>query len=230
MADVPAEPGVNGPDDYVGRIGDEALWGLLDNAIECTQSIRGDSQATTIVRLVTEAGAELWHSNDGDPYLTLRVEDHAEHHRLASRAVRDWIARLYHRAIGGVPGSQAIQDAIAVLGGKARFDGAEHPVSLRIAHLENELYIDLGTSDWRAIAIDATDWRLVSNPAVRFWRPPSMRPLPEPVRGGSIDNLRELWPLDDDAWTLLVSWLAGGYRGTNGTLPDSDSHRRAGDR
>src|SRR4030095_14133238 len=65
MADVPAEPGVNGPDDYVGRIGDEALWGLLDNAIECTQSIRGDSQATTIVRLVTEAGGDVWHSTEG---------------------------------------------------------------------------------------------------------------------------------------------------------------------
>jgi hypothetical protein len=207
LADVPAEPGVNGPDDYVGRFGDDALWKLLDGAIEHKQSTRGDSQATTIVRLVREAGVELWHSPDGDPYLTVRVDDHAEHHRLASRAARDWIALLYHRAVGGVPGSQAIEDAISTLRGDACFDGAEHPVSLRVAHLEDALYIDLGTDDWQAIEIDADGWRIVSNPPVRFWRPRSIRPLPMPVPGGSIDALRELWPVDDHTWTLLESWL-----------------------
>jgi hypothetical protein len=215
LADVPAEPGVNGPDDYVGRFGDHALWKLLDSAIAFESRQRTpDSQATTIVRLVTEAGAELWHNPDREPYVTLRVDGHAEHHRLGSSTIRDWIARLHHRSIGGVPGSQAIQDAIAALGGIARFDGAEHLVSLRVAHDEDALYIDLGTDDWRAIAIDASGWSVVLNPRVRFWRPPSMRPLPLPVSGGSLEALRELWPLDDDTWTRLVSWLVAAVAPT----------------
>ena len=30
LVDIPAEPGVNGPDDYIGRHGAEAFFALLD--------------------------------------------------------------------------------------------------------------------------------------------------------------------------------------------------------
>ena len=44
-----------------------------------------ESQATTIVMLVTEAGVEMWHTPAGDPYLTVEVDHHLEHRLLHSR-------------------------------------------------------------------------------------------------------------------------------------------------
>jgi hypothetical protein len=42
---------------------------------------------------------------------------------------------------------------------------------------------------------------------VRFWRPDSLRPLPYPVAGGSLTELRELLNVDEFAWTLIITFL-----------------------
>ncbi len=43
---------------------------------------------------------------------------------------------------------------------------------------------------WRAVEIDATGWRVIDNPPVRFRRASGMQPLAYPVPGGSIAALR----------------------------------------
>ena len=46
------------------------------------------------------------------------------------------------------PGSQATQDALAVLEGIALFEGPEHEVFVRLALHEDRIYVDLGNPDW----------------------------------------------------------------------------------
>ncbi len=46
------------------------------------------------------------------------------------------------------------------------------------------------TKTWRAVEIDATGWRVIDNPPVRFRRASGMKPLPIPAPGGSIETLR----------------------------------------
>src|SRR5262245_52174104 len=52
-----------------------------------------ESQATTIVRLVKEAGTELWHTGAGDGYLTVQINGHSEHYSLTSRTAKDYVSR-----------------------------------------------------------------------------------------------------------------------------------------
>ena len=56
----------------------------------------------------------------------------------------------------------------------AIFQGATWSVHLRTAEHQGKIYIDVGTPDWKAIEVDASGWRLVSDPPVRFWRPDSL--------------------------------------------------------
>ena len=168
------------------------------------------SQATVLVDLALKAGAELWHTPDGDPYTTVPVAEHFEHHRL--RGLRDWLGRLHHQRTGRTASSQAIAEALTTLGGMAKFDGAEYPVDVRVAGQTDAVYLDLGDAAWRAVEITADGWRLVTNPPVRFRRSRALLALPAPARGGSVDALRELIHVSDEDWPLLVGFVLGALR------------------
>lgn len=146
-----------------------------------------ESQATRLVRLGREA--ELWHTPDGEPWATIDAGHHREHWPLRGKGYREWLARRYYETYGQAPGSQAMQNALAVLEGDAKYAGPEHPVYVRVAEHEGRIYLDLADQQWRAVEISADGWRVVANPPVRFRRARGMQPLPVPQRGGSLDLL-----------------------------------------
>src|SRR5262252_4500497 len=77
----------------------------------------------------------------------------------------------------------------------------------------DRLYLDLGEQSWRAIEIDATGWRIIDSPPVRFRRSAGMQPLPMPISGGSVEKLRSFLNVKTDAdFVLAVSWLLAAFR------------------
>ena len=134
---------------------------------------------------------ELFHDADGRAYATIPIGDHRETWPLHSKGFRQWMARRYHEQHGKTPEfARRSTDATQVLAGKAIFDGPEHQVHLRMAEHEGVIYLDLCNDCWEAIAIDSDGWRIVSNPPVKFRRTRGMLPLPTPVSGGSLEDLR----------------------------------------
>lgn len=104
-------------------------------------------------------------------------------------------------------------DALDVLESRARFDGPCCAVHVRLAEHGGKVYVDLGDEAWRAVEIDADGWRVVDVPPVKFWHPRGMLPLPIPERGGSLEALRPFVnAADEEAFTLIVSWLVGAMR------------------
>ena len=172
------------------------------------------SQATRIVDLVLGSGAELWHTPAGDAHVSVPVGDHVEHHRLHSRAAKDWAARLFYMTTKTAAGSQAIADAVAVLAGTAVYDGPEHVTAVRVAgSADATVFLDLGDATWRAVAITSAGWRVVGRPPVRFLRGRGVGSLPEPQAGGHVDDLRAVLNLaDEDAFRLLIGMLVGALR------------------
>src|SRR5262249_50192947 len=142
--------------------------------------------ATRLVTLATDAGVELFHTPEGDAYATIDVEGHKEIWPLKVKSFRRWLARLCHEEEGKAPGSQAIQDALGVLEGKALYDGPEYPVFTRLAEVNSVIYLDLGNATWQAVAITSKGWQVIDTPPVKFRRAKGMLPLPEPVRGGTL--------------------------------------------
>ena len=177
-------------------------------------SVKKESQATAMVRLALEAGAELWHTPTGDGYITIAVGGHHEHHPLASRGTRDYLTRLFYLDTGKAPNLPALQAAIATLNGIARFDGEEHDVHVRVAGGDDDhVYLDLGDSAWRAVEVTLAGWRIISEPPVRFRRPRGMLPLPVPVGGGSIEELRSFVNVATDKdFVLVVAWVLAALR------------------
>ena len=86
-------------------------------------------------------------------------------------------------------------------------------VHVRVGGLDGRLYLDLCDETWRAVEIDATGWRVIDNPPVRFRRAAGMQPLPVPVPGGSVEALRPFLNVRSDAdFVLVVAWALAVLR------------------
>jgi hypothetical protein len=171
------------------------------------------SQATAIVRLVMDADAELFHTPGGEAYISIHANGHQEHHLVGGRASRDYLSRLYYLDAGKAPNASALQDAIGTLSGLARYDGEEHDVYVRVAGVQDRIYLDLGDPDWRAIEITRNGWQIVMHPSVRFRRPRGLLALPTPEPGGTMNDLRPFLNLaSDEDFVMLVAWELAALR------------------
>lgn len=177
-----------------------------------------ESTATVLVKLALEKGLEMWHDPEGNPWATLRTDDHIEHHRLKTKAIRRYLAHLYYEEKQSAPNSQAVQDALMTLEAKAVFDGPEHEVYTRLAEVDGVIYLDLANERWEVIKLSPEGWAVVDADAVpvRFRRPRGMLPLPTPQPGGSLLTLAELLNVEKDSrdLKLIIAWLLQGLRGT----------------
>jgi len=191
-----------------------AVEGIL-RQMEAQGIAEDESQATCLVGLARTAGATLFHTPEGEAYATIEVDGHQETWLLKVKGFRRWLARLFYEEYGKTPGSQALQDALTVLEGIAVFAGDECPVYTRLAAHHDAIYLDLGNAAWQAVEIMPNGWQVIDTPPVRFRHAKGMLPLPEPVRGGTLDALRPFLNVgSDDDWRLLVSWLVMAMRPT----------------
>ena len=142
---------------------------------------------------------------------------HRETHKLKSSGFRLWLLHAYYRNTSGAPNSNAMSTALSTLEARARYDGPERKVFVRTAACDDKIYIDLCDNRWRAIEVDASGWRVVNEPSVRFRRSPGMLALPEPEHGDPKDGLVKLRALlrirDEDEFVIVVSCLLAALRG-----------------
>ncbi|MBA3326330.1 MAG: hypothetical protein H0T41_14040, partial [Rhodobacteraceae bacterium] len=185
----------------------------LDEAMaeETGDGGRGPTQADILIELA--GAAELFHSADGTAFADLMINDHRETWPVRTKGFRRWLARQFFEETGGAPSSEALQSSLNVFEAKAHFDGPERAVFIRVGGLDGRLYLDLGDEAWRAVEIDATGWRVIDNPPVRFRRAAGMQPLAAPVSGGSVGTLRAFLNVQSDQdFVLVVAWALAVLR------------------
>ena len=148
------------------------------------------SQATQLVDIALKQ-CELHHTADGTPFSVMEVGGHLETWRIWSTGFRNWLVGQFYRKGKRPPGSQALQDAITTIEAMARYSAGERALHLRVAQVEDRLYVDLCDAAWSVIEITPTGWRVLERSPVAFRRAKAMLPLPAPVRG-DLEQLRGL--------------------------------------
>ena len=147
-------------------------------------------------------------SPDGTPYADLYIGCRRETWPIRGQNLARKIQHAHFLREGALMKPTALAGYLANLAAEAEFGGVEREVFMRAARHGERLYIDLCDSEWRAIELDQTGWRIVEKPPLRFLRSPSMRALPEPVLGGSIDALWKFVRVADEGdRTLVISHL-----------------------
>jgi len=165
------------------------------------------TQSQLLVEVALEHVSDLFHSQDETAYALMPVADHYEVLRVRGKAFRTLLYGRFYAAHGKPPGAQAVQDALGVLEAKARFDGEQRPVFVRIAEQADKVYLDLGDDLWRVVEVDPHGWRILARSPVHFARPKGLQALPTPCEGGSVETLRRFIHLEDADWHLLLGFL-----------------------
>ncbi len=172
---------------------------------------RRPTQADILIELASSA--ELFHAPDGSGFADLYVNGHRETWPIRSKGFRQWLARRFYEETQGAPNSEALQSALNVIEAKAHFDAPELPVHIRVGGMDGRLYLDLCDENWRAVEIDATGWRVIGTPPVRFRRAAGMQPLPMPVTGGPVETLLSFLNVKTNTdFVLVVAWALAVLR------------------
>jgi hypothetical protein len=195
-----------------------ALKGAGCRVSELDDAIPGDGveRRTTQVDVLLELAevAELFHTSDETAFADIDVNGHRATVAVRSQRFKRILTRLYFEETGGAPNSEALNAALLAIEARAMFDGPERAVHVRVGGADGKYYLDLGDDTWRAIEIDTTGWRVIERPPVRFRRAAGALPLPVPVAGGSIMDLRPLLNVSDDDFALVVAELLACLRPT----------------
>jgi hypothetical protein len=136
-------------------------------------------------------------------------------------AFERWLRHQLWESFTISPKPHHVEDAVSHLSAMACFDGPSKSVGVRVLGHTNgqdeRIYLDLCNDQGEVVEVGAGGWQIVASQKVpvRFRRSPSLLPLPRPVSGGSIAELRRLVNVASDAdFILLVSWLAMALRPT----------------
>jgi hypothetical protein len=172
---------------------------------------RDPKQADILINIAQST--ELFHTPDKNGFANIVIDGHRETWRIRAKDFRRWLAQRFFEETGGAPSSAALQSALNVIEARALFKAPEHEVHIRVGALDGRLYLDLNDDKWRAVEIDATGWRVIDNPPVRFRRARGMKLMPIPAGGGSIDALRSFLNVRSDAdFVLVVAWALACLR------------------
>jgi putative DNA primase/helicase len=193
-----------------------------------------ESAATKIVNVVRNAGTILFHDDAERAFATITRDGHAETWPIKSHGFELWVRHLMWTmtgeateaerdadvddddlatSTGSATSATALRDAIAQLQAEAVFAGEETTVHVRVAFVQDGVYIDLGDPDWRCIEITPDGWTVLDHHPVRFRRARGTRALPEPSRDGDLNLLRAFVNVvSEDDWHLLVAWLVNTVR------------------
>jgi hypothetical protein len=175
----------------------------------------GNSMATVMVDLAIKSGAAFWATPEGEGFITMQVNTHIENHPLKSSRVKDFLSELLYGHDGRAATRNGITDAVNTLSARARFGGEVHEVFTRVAGHSGKIFIDLGNDEWSAVEITTEGWRIIPSEEVpvKFRRAKGSLPLPTPVNGGTLADLRSVLNVPvGSPWTLLRSWILQAFR------------------
>lgn len=201
-------------------VGDIDALPIRDSHPEPTNAPKGDSEcvaadaktakshtAKALIELAI-SNCELFHDERGDGYAVTTHNGVRLNLRLRGREFRRWLARSYYGSTTKAANNEAISTALTVLEAKATFDGPQMELSNRFALRDGAIYVDMADHKWRVIEITENGWHIMDKPPVLFRRFSHQKPLPDPVRGGTLSDLhKHLAIKSDDDKRLVESWL-----------------------
>lgn len=158
--------------------------------------------------LFAKERAKYFTAQDGRAYALCPVEGHRECYVLNSRGFKGWLGHSFYQEHNQWMGRDTRSEVAEMLEMDAK--KTQRDVCTRAGRQGDKLYIDLGTADWDAIEIDANGWRKISDPPVVFRRPSSMRAMPYPEQGGSIDLLAKYINAEPEDLPIIAAWGAYG--------------------
>ena len=215
--DIPEDLGGKDINDILTILGPEAIIEGITQAkeppkVEQQQEWEAENQnqnqATILLNIVRNSGAELFMNEDGKPFVTFPSEGHRETWPTKSKPFKRWLGYEFFKLEGKPPHVDQLNAAIRVLDAEAYYSGLAHSVFCRTGKHGNNIYIDLCNDKWEVIKITKDGCGVIQDSPVKFTRSQRMKALPYPKEGGNWEDLGQLVNVEDEKdRILIISWL-----------------------
>jgi hypothetical protein len=181
---------------------------------DAERSRQAPPKQSTILESLCE-GVEFFHAADLRCYAALSVDGHREILPVRSQSFRNWLVSRFYKALKKTPSTEALNETLALFRARAQFEGPERVVGIRVLRCGQSIYVHLADDEWRAVEVQKSQWRIVSESPALFTRPRGMRAMPMPMDGDDLkehgDDLLELKNLlphvTENQRVLIVAWL-----------------------
>jgi RepB DNA-primase from phage plasmid len=174
-----------------------------------------ESVASALVGIAVSAGVELFHDASGATYARVPVRGHNEVWTIHSQRFKRWLRSELDRQQNRLAKAEAVNEAVELLSARADFHGPEREVHLRSAWTNDGFAYNLAEDAGRVVAASRNGWAISSDSEVAFLRRESVRPLPAPEPGGSIELLRPYVNVEsEEDFRLIASWALMAIRPT----------------
>jgi hypothetical protein len=151
---------------------------------------------------------EFWRDTLREAWATVPVRDHRENWPIKSRDFRLWVTQTLFDLMGGTaPPQRLVKEIIYEFEMHAVCRGKECEVFVRVAGLNDAIYIDIGDEHWRAVEVTANGWRMVAEPPVKFFRKMGQTAFPIPQHGGKL-RLGKFLNVKPRNEILVLTWLS----------------------
>jgi len=186
----------------------------------------GGKAGKRLLDYVMKSGVYVFADQHGEPYLSRTKEARGITYRATSHVnsqdVRDWLGYLFYGFEKTAPSSDVVSEVVNVLRGNAKNAGGKAHTAVRVFEAPKSadpkyagLWLDLCNDVWEVVHVTAAGWSVKPGHEApcRFIRTGRVKPLPTPVRGGTLDELREVVNVkDEDDLALLQFWLVYAVR------------------
>lgn len=155
---------------------------------------------------------QLKHDADRKAVAIIPMPGRQEVWRVYSSGYEEWLRTAYWRAKEtGIP-ETTMKSALATIAAAGINDGDEVEIHVRAAKDADGYLIDLCDDRWRVMRVTPCGWQALEHSPVYFTRTQSMRPLPEPERGGDIDLLWQHTNIPANRRLMVLTWLLDSFR------------------
>jgi hypothetical protein len=185
---------------------------VLDKLVR--DELPGGGEASILDELVSLARAQchLHHDADRKAVAVIPTPGRQEVWRVYSTGYEEWLRSAYWQAKEtGVP-ETTMKSALATIAAAGINDGEQIDIHVRAARDEAGYLIDLCDEQWRAVLVTPTGWQVLDHSPAYFTRTQSMRPLPEPQRGGDIGLLWQHTNIPGNRRVMVLTWLLDSFR------------------
>ena len=182
----------------------------LDKQLQHGDGAPPDDDESVADKLIALARSQcdFMHDAQREPYAVFDATGARQVHGVLSSGFSDYLSHAYYTQHDRAPTETLLKVALATLRGQAQFEGEACEVFTRIAKTEAGYWLDLCNDAWQCVQVTATGWAVVAGAgAPLFTRSASMRPLPVPERGGTLDALWPLVNIPEADRLMVLAWM-----------------------
>jgi len=182
---------------------------LLD---ESNERPKQKSQVTLLIEIARQI--EVFHDDKKVPYVIVPNKNLSKGcYPVHSNNFKSWLSQCFYILTGKGCRLTNLNDALATIEARAKFESPTHSVYLRFAREQNRIFIDIGDDSWKVIEITQDGWKVLEKSPVMFVRSDAMKPLPLPITGGNLDDLWQCLNITKEQRILVLGWVLCCLRG-----------------